>query len=101
MAELLIVCSLNPVALNARRANLLGALWNRAAARDEIASGYRLRFVAEDDVLPLIAHVIDGERQCYRLLRFTVIIEPDGGPIWVELTGPPGSREFLAHLIEA
>jgi hypothetical protein len=24
---------------------------------------------------------------------------PGGGPIWLELTGPPGTRDFLAHEI--
>jgi len=33
-------------------------------------------------------------------LRFQVTVEPDGGPVWVDLTGPPGAREFLAQMIK-
>jgi hypothetical protein len=33
-------------------------------------------------------------------LRFQVTVEPDGRPVWVDLTGPPGAREFLAQMIE-
>ena len=33
------------------------------------------------------------------LLRFQITVEPDGGPIWLELTGPSGTREFLDALL--
>jgi hypothetical protein len=28
-------------------------------------------------------------------------VEPDGGPIYLELSGPPGTREFVTALLEA
>ena len=31
--------------------------------------------------------------------RGQLTVEPGGSPIWLELTGPPGTREFLAHEI--
>ena len=34
------------------------------------------------------------------ILTFTVTVEPDAGPIWLEVTGPPGSREFLAGMLD-
>ena len=45
-----------------------------------------------------IAQAIDAERQCCRFVRFTLTVEPDEGPITLDLTGPPGSREFLSAL---
>ena len=51
-------------------------------------------------MLSFIAQTIDAERQCCRFLRFQVMVEPDGGPVWLDLTGPPGAREFLAQMIE-
>ena len=43
--------------------------------------------------------VIDAERRCCRFLRFSVLVEADAGPIVVEITGPPGTREFLEALV--
>jgi hypothetical protein len=38
---------------------------------------------------------------CCRFLRFTLTVEPDRGPIALELTGPRGTREFLESLLDA
>ena len=43
--------------------------------------------------------MIDAERQCCRFLRFQVTVERDEGPIVLDVTGPPGTREFLAAII--
>ena len=100
MVDLPVVCTLSPAALKARRQNLLGALWARAAAIHDVANGYRLEFAADADMLSFIAQTIDAERQCCRFLRFQVTVEPDGGTVSLDLTGPPGAREFLAQMIE-
>ncbi len=43
---------------------------------------------------------VSAERQCCRFLRFGITVEPDNGPVFLELTGPPGTREFIAALLE-
>jgi hypothetical protein len=93
-------CTLGPAALKARREDLLGSLVRRADERLDLPQGYRVRLAAADDVLSTIARVIDVERQCCRFLTFHVTVEPDCGPIWLELTGPPGTREFLAGILD-
>jgi hypothetical protein len=100
MADLPIVCTLTPAALQARRQGLLAQLRRRAEAHEELAAGHRLRFATAPDTLPTIARVIEAERQCCRFLRFALTVEPDGGPITLELTGPTGTREFVAALLE-
>ena len=99
MSNLPLACTLGPAALKARREDLLGGLVRRADERVEIPHGYRVRFTAAD-LLPTIAQIIEVERQCCRFLTFHVTIEPDGGPIWLEFTGPPGAREFLAGMLD-
>lgn len=100
MPDLPIACTLGPAALKARREDLLGGLVRRADERVELPSGYRVRFAATDDILPVIATVVEVERQCCRFLTFQVTIEPDGGAIWLDFTGPPGTREFLAGMLD-
>jgi hypothetical protein len=100
MPDLPIACTLGPAALRARREGMLSELVQRAESREEIPNGYRLRFQATEGTLPTIARTVDAERQCCRFLRFSVSVEPDGGPIVLEWTGPPGTREFVSALFE-
>jgi hypothetical protein len=96
-----IVCSLTPDTLRARREGLLAELVRRAEGRDELPQGLRLRFSPPaEETLCAIAKVVEAERHCCRFLRFVVTIEPDGGPMLLELSGPPGTREFVAALLE-
>ena len=101
MGELPIVCSLTPEALQARREGLLAALVRRADIDQESADGRQLRFPGDAETLGTLIRAVNAERHCCRFLRFQITIEPDEGPIWLELTGPPGTREFLASLLGA
>ena len=94
-----IACTLGPAAIRARREDLLGGLVRDAEERLEVPNGYRIRFASDDDVLRRIAGVVAVERQCCRFLRFQITLDPDGGPVWLEFTGPPGAREFLADML--
>lgn len=100
MADLPVACTLSPAALKARRENLLNSLLRRAATRHELPNGYRLRFAAKGDILSAIARTVETERQCCRFLRFTLTVEPDDGPISLDLTGPAGTREFLEAMFD-
>ena len=100
MTNLPIACTLGPAALKARREDLLGVLVRRAAERIDVPNGYRARFDPSDDIVSAIAKVIEVERQCCRFLTFELTIEPDDGPIWLEFTGPAGTREFLAGMLD-
>jgi hypothetical protein len=99
MTELPVACTLDPAALVARREGLMADLRRRADAHEELADGHRLRFTAAGDTLALIVRAIDAERRCCRFLRFRLTVEPDEGPMVLELTGPEGTRDFLSVLI--
>ncbi len=66
-----------------------------AALRERRAApgGYAYRFDA--DALADVARWAANERRCCPFLTFVLELEPDGGPLWVRLTGPDGTREFL------
>jgi hypothetical protein len=97
--DLPVVCTLTPATVASRKTALLRGLVERADSREETATGMRVTLPA--DALSEILETVDAERKCCRFLRFDIIVEPDGGPISLELTGPPGTREFLAVLIES
>ena len=101
MAHLPVACTLSPEALKARREGLLSGLLGRADQHEELADGHRLRFASARDTLSLIASAVETERECCRFLRFQIVVEPDGGAISLELTGPSGTREFVSALLES
>jgi len=101
MADLPVACTLSPHALAIRREGLLSDLLGRADEHEELPDGHRLRFLSTRNTLSLIATTVEAERECCRFLRFQIVVEPDGGPILLELTGPTGTREFVSALLES
>lgn len=97
--DLPVVCTLTPDTIATRKAGLLLGLVRRSDRREDIADGVRFRF--PPDALSALAATVDAERQCCRFLRFEIAVEPDGGPIWLSLSGPSGTREFLSALLES
>jgi hypothetical protein len=74
------------------------ALLNRlfadhAQERRDVAGGYAFRFDAAclDDV----ARFVGRERLCCPFLTFSIELSALDGPLWLRLTGPDGTREFL------
>jgi hypothetical protein len=98
MTTIPIACTLSPEALQARKDGLLADLLRRAERHELTDDGLRVYFPAAD-TLSTITQVVDAERKCCRFLRFVITVAPDGGPIWLELSGPAGTRDFLAALL--
>lgn len=73
---------------------LLTRLFAEAAReRREVPNGYAFRFDAEafDD----IARFVALERLCCPFLDFVIELSPHAGPLWLSMTGPATTREFL------
>ena|SRR5947209_1125348 len=95
-----VVCTLTADALRARRAGLLSDLLRRAEGQELLPHGLRLRFASSPETLATVARAVEAERHCCRFLRFGITVEPEGGPIFLELSGPPGTREFVTALLD-
>jgi hypothetical protein len=96
MAEWPVACSLTEPELQARRAGVLADVRRSHQEARWLPDGVALRFAADPERLATLATFIALERQCCAFLRFRLTVEAGGGPAWLELTGPPGTREFLA-----
>jgi hypothetical protein len=99
MKELPIACELTPAELAARRDGLLAGLLAQASERIALSNGFRWRFAPSTELLMAAVKSIDAERQCCRFLKFALTVEPDAGDVWLEVTGPDGTAEFLSPLL--
>lgn len=99
MKELPIACELTPAEIAARREGLLPGLLEHARERVILSNGIRCSFAPSGELLSAAARTIDAERECCRFLKFVLTVEPDGGQMWREITGPHGTAEFLNTLL--
>jgi hypothetical protein len=95
-----VACALDPEELKTRQGSLLPGLAAHVRAVRETSGGYEFEFAASREILAQLVDVIDAERQCCRFLKFELIVEPAEGPLRLRLGGPPGTREFLASLLD-
>lgn len=61
--------------------------------RRAMPNGYAYRF--DPDVVGDLLQWVANERRCCPFLTFALEITASGGPVWVSVTGPEGTRAFL------
>ena len=93
-------CTLTPAELAAMRNGLLPGLLAKSSAKEPILGGFRWRFDPQANLVKDAAAVIDAEHRCCRFLRFLLLVEPGAGPVWLEVTGPEGTEDFLSTLLD-
>lgn len=100
MPSLPVACTLSETELHERKATTLQDLLERVQKTMDLGAGYGFRFDASDDTLARILTMIRQERKCCRFMQFELKVLPDGGPVWLTITGPDGTKAFLETLFE-
>ena len=95
-----VACSLTERELQERRSSVLAKVKGAVVEVRELKDGYAYRFPSDEAQIAELAELINLEHQCCPFLRFTMIVEPGSGPIWLELSGPEGTKDFLATLFD-
>lgn len=98
VTDLPVACGLMPAELQERRAGLLAKVRGKAAEVAELEDGFRYTFPLVDHVLSDVTNLIQLEHQCCPFLTFRLTIEAGGDSVLLELTGPNGTKEFLAEI---
>jgi len=93
-----LACKLDPAELAGRGDTLLPGVIARAESCELLPDGARWRFQPSSQLMLALATMIDAERRCCPFLRFQVVAEADNGPVWLEVTGPVGTRALLERL---
>lgn len=90
-----IACKLTDPEFRERREGILTEVKNGVAEMKELEDGYAYRFPSDSEWLTTLSKLIAVERECCPFLQFQLRLEPADGPIWLELTGPHGTKDFL------
>jgi hypothetical protein len=91
-----IACSLTDSELQERRRGVLQNARNAVVEVRELENGYAYRFPSDENRLTELAALVSLERQCCPFLSFAITVESGDGPIWLEMTGPEKTKEFLS-----
>lgn len=94
-AALACVAAAIPAADRSAHFALVQRLFHRAVREQlELPNGYAFRFAAE--TFGEVARFMENERRCCPFLTFTIELAPDGGPLWLRITGPAETRAFVS-----
>ena len=97
-SSLPIACTLSDADFRQRREELLKTVAAAVVKKRELTDGVAYCFSSEAEWITELAQLITVERECCSFIAFNLRIELGSGPIWLELTGPEGTKEFLTTL---
>jgi hypothetical protein len=61
----------------------------------ELEDGYAFRFAVDGSTLQDLAEFITDERMCCPFFDLEMVVEREGGPVWLRLRGREGVKEFI------
>jgi|GEM_PF-72953 Methylase involved in ubiquinone/menaquinone biosynthesis len=101
MTQSPIACDMTAIPTNQRQAHLATSreLFSRIEEFRELANGYEFRFTNEAKLLLKLVEFISLEKLCCPFLSFVIEVEPEGGPVWLRLTGREGVKAFIREEI--
>jgi hypothetical protein len=90
-------CNMEAIKSDRRQQHIAtaGQLFRAVRSIRELPDGYAFHLPDEADTLQLVAEFISLERLCCPFFGFTLEIEPEGGAIWLQLTGREGVKPFI------
>lgn len=90
-------CVMDAIEWNKREPHLATArhLFGSVKEIRELPNGYAFNLPNESDVLLKVAEFIALERLCCPFFGFALEVEPEGGALWLHLTGREGVKPFI------
>ena len=92
-----IVCDLTvfPTSVREQVAATIPDLFRAVEKVQELNNGYAFQFPNEPGRFMSLAQFVEHERQCCPFYTLTLEVEPNGGPLWLRMTGGEGVKQFI------
>ena len=81
--------------LRERRAKLAAEVWPQILETKELAIGYEFRFDFNPTLYSLIAELATLEHLCCPFFDIGLKLDKNNGPIWLQITGDAGVKQFI------
>lgn len=94
-----LVCKLTSPELQQRKATVLTLLQKNVLEKKESDNGYAFKFEGSDAMIDTLTSFIKAERQCCDFFTFNLSIT-DKSFVWLELSGPEGTKDFIKSEME-
>lgn len=90
-------CVMEAIAADKRAPHLANAkiLFDKVTGTRELDNGYAFCLGRDSAVLASLTEFIALEKLCCPFFGFTIKVAPEGGDIWLELTGREGVKPFI------
>ena len=89
-----ITCKLTTTELQERKATVIAEVKRLVVQRTETENGIEYGFNDSDKIIDLLMDFIKTERLCCDFFTFTLTVG-DESLVLLELSGPPGTKEFI------
>ena len=87
--------ALSPEARKRHFEELGPALLKLKRSMREVPDGYALEFPADNTTYQLLTEWAFQERLCCPFFDIDLRLDRENGPLWLRLTGRPGTKEFI------
>lgn len=90
-----IACELAPPDLAQRKATLLKEVFALVQETRELDNGFAYQFHGDPKTLDKLFEMIRLERVCCPFFEFRLTVTDEGSPVWLEMTGGEGAKQFV------
>ena len=95
--DVALACSLTARDLAERRVSN-GEVFAAVEEVEELEDGHAFKFANDPSRIAQLVELIQAERECCLFFRFSLTFEPNQGPVWLQVQGPPGVKDFTREL---
>jgi hypothetical protein len=93
-------CKLSTPELQERKGTVVAELKKLMLEKKETSNGFLYKFEGSDNLLDLLTSFIKTERLCCEFFEFGLTVAGNGSHIWLQLSGPEGTKDFIQTEIE-
>jgi hypothetical protein len=93
-------CKLTTPELQQRKRTVVAELKSHLLDKSETERGFKYKFDGTDQMLDLLNNFIKTERLCCDFFVFNLSASNEKDFVWLELSGPEGTKDFIKHEIE-
>ena len=95
-----LTCKLASPEMQQRKATVIAILQKNVLEKKELDNGYAFKFQGSDAMIDTLTSFIKSEKQCCDFFTFNLAVRGDQDVVWMQLTGPEGTKDFIKSEME-